>query len=296
LKVLAKEYPSAFIRLALDQVGLKEEDWQCQAVENPEVNIPEKRLDYVYRLELEGEALLLHLEFQLRHQPDMPERMFKYSAFLTEALRLPVVPVVVYLERVDYDELPRAYTVKLKGQPVASYTYQVIRLWDRYEAISQGDLRELAPLLPMLADHRDEKVLERTKELILEEKDPKRRADSLSIALTIAERYFDRETLLRLFREEILMSIKESSFVQEWYNEGLQKGIEKGRQEGIERGRLEALRADILDVLSERFGQVDADIIQAVNQIEATSTLKSILKMSVKVASLRELKKALNLA
>ncbi|MBC7343596.1 MAG: hypothetical protein H5U02_14315 [Clostridia bacterium] len=117
---------------------------------------------------------------------------------------------------------------------------------------------------------------------------------------------------LKVLAKEYPSAIKESSFVQEWYNEGLQEGIEKGRQEGIEKGRqegiergrqegiekgrLEALRADILDVLSERFGQVDADIIQAVNQIEATSTLKSILKMSVKVASLRELKKALNLA
>jgi len=65
LKVLAKEYPSVFIRLALGQVGINEENWEYQAIENPEINIPEKRLDYVYRLELEEESLLLHLEFQL---------------------------------------------------------------------------------------------------------------------------------------------------------------------------------------------------------------------------------------
>ncbi|MBC7341622.1 MAG: hypothetical protein H5U02_04125, partial [Clostridia bacterium] len=43
LKVLAKEYPSIFIRLALGQVGINEENWEYQAIENPEINIPEKR-------------------------------------------------------------------------------------------------------------------------------------------------------------------------------------------------------------------------------------------------------------
>jgi hypothetical protein len=227
----------------------------------------------------------LHLEFQLHHQPDMPERMFKYAAFLTESYGLPVIPVAIYLERANYNNLPQAYVVELNSLVVTSFTYQVVKLWDYYEAISQGRLKEFAPLLSMLAEKKDVSVLYRTKELILAEPDSKRRADSLSIALTVAERYFDRETLMRLFREEILMYVKESSFVQEWYNEGVEKGIEKGR--------IEALRGDILDVLKERFGQVDADIIQAINQIESSATLKSLLKMSIKVASLEEMKKAI---
>lgn len=89
------------------------------------------------------------------------------------------------------------------------------------------------------------------------------------------------------------MYLKESSFVQEWYNEGIEKGIEKGIEEGMEKGRVEALRGDILDVLKERFGHVDADIIQAINQIESSATLKSLHKMSIKVASLEEMKRAI---
>lgn len=285
LKVLAREYPDAFVRLTLGQLGIEGQGWRLQFLENPEVNIPEKRLDSVYQLKLDHKEYLLHLEFQLHHQPDMPERMFKYAAFLTESYGLPVIPVAIYLERANYNNLPQAYVVELNNLVVTSFTYQVIKLWDYYEAISQGRLKEFAPLLSMLAEKKDVNVLYRTKELILAEPDSKRRADSLSIALTVAERYFDRETLMRLFREEILMYVKESSFVQEWYNEGIEKGIEKGR--------VEALRGDILDVLKERFGQVDADIIQAINQIESSTILKSLHKMSIKVASLEEMKKAI---
>lgn len=285
LKVLAREYPDAFVRLTLGQLGIEGQGWRLQFLENPEVNIPEKRLDSVYQLKLDHKEYLLHLEFQLHHQPDMPERMFKYAAFLTESYGLPVIQVAIYLERANYNNLPQAYVVELNNLVVTSFTYQVIKLWDYYEAISQGRLKEFAPLLSMLAEKKDVNVLYRTKELILAEPDSKRRADSLSIALTVAERYFDRETLMRLFQEEILMYVKESSFVQEWYNEGIEKGIEKGR--------VEALRGDILDVLKERFGQVDADIIQAINQIESSTILKSLHKMSIKVASLEEMKKAI---
>lgn len=285
LKVLAREYPDAFVRLTLGQLGIEGQGWRLQFLENPEVNIPEKRLDSVYQLKLGHKEYLLHLEFQLHHQPDMPERMFKYAAFLTESYGLPVIPVAIYLERANYNNLPQAYVVELNNLVVTSFTYQVVKLWDYYEAISQGRLKEFAPLLSMLAEKKDVSVLYRTKELILAEPDSRRRADSLSIALTVAERYFDRETLMRLFREEILMYVKESSFVQEWYNEGVEKGIEKGR--------IEALRGDILDVLKERFGEVDPEIIQAINQIESSTTLKSLLKMSIKVASLEEMKKAI---
>ncbi|MBC7343695.1 MAG: hypothetical protein H5U02_14830, partial [Clostridia bacterium] len=50
LKVLAREYPDAFVRLTLGQLGIEGQGWRLQFLENPEVNIPEKRLDSVYQL------------------------------------------------------------------------------------------------------------------------------------------------------------------------------------------------------------------------------------------------------
>jgi len=123
-------------------------------VENPEINIPEKRADLVYQIEQEDIKYLLHLEFQLRHEKDLPERMFKYSAFLTESYRLPVIPTVIYLERRNYRQLPSEYSVTLDGKIMSRFTYQAIKLWDYSEAIAKGELKGLAPLLIMLTEEK----------------------------------------------------------------------------------------------------------------------------------------------
>jgi flagellar biosynthesis/type III secretory pathway protein FliH len=109
------------------------------------------------------------------------------------------------------------------------------------------------------------------------------------------------------------MLLKESSFVQEWYNEGLQKGLrdgmekglaeglerglerglEKGLVKGLEKGRIEALRDSILEVLEERFGILQSGIGKKLEEIDDSAALKSLFKMSLKVNSLEEFKKIL---
>ncbi|WP_406678001.1 Rpn family recombination-promoting nuclease/putative transposase [Moorella sp. ACPs] len=309
IKVLARQYPETFIKLVLG----KDTGWEYQTMENPEINIPEKRLDFVYEIEQNDNKYLLHLEFQLRHEKEVPARIFKYSAYLTESYRLPVIPVVIYLEKRNYRRLPDAYIVEVNNKVVSRFTYQVIKLWEYEQDIAGGKLKELAPLLVLLKDNRDVALLEYTRKLILEEKDIKRRADSLSVAISVAERYFDREILLNIFREEFKMLLKESSFVQEWYNEGLQKGLrdgmekglaeglerglerglEKGLVKGLEKGRIEALRDSILDVLEERFGVLRSGIGKKLEEIDDSAALKSLFKMSLKVNSLEEFEKIL---
>lgn len=82
VKALARLHPQAFVKVALGQA----EDVAVETIENPEVNLPERRLDFVYGLRREDEEHLLHLEFQLEHEADIPKRMFTYNALLTATL------------------------------------------------------------------------------------------------------------------------------------------------------------------------------------------------------------------
>ena len=95
LKVLAKQYPKAFIKLAMGSI----ENLVFETIENPEINLPERRLDFVYGLQGEEQEYILHLDFQLRHETDIPERMHIYNALLTASNKKPVISKVIYLER-----------------------------------------------------------------------------------------------------------------------------------------------------------------------------------------------------
>jgi len=74
--------------------------------------------------------------------------------------------------------------------------------------------------------------LARSKELILESQDKKWQANALSLAVTVAGRYFPKDFLLKFFKEEMKM-LQEASIVQDWINEGIEKGMEKGIEKGI---------------------------------------------------------------
>lgn len=288
LKALARNYPATFIRLAM---GTSENRF-FYTIENPEINIPEKRADLVYQIEQEDAKYLLHLEFQLHHEKDVPERMFKYSAFLTESYRLPVIPAVIYLERRNYRQLPSEYSVELDGKIMSRFTYQAIKLWDYSEAIAGGELKELAPLLIMLAEEKSADVLAKTRQLILTAENKKWQADALSVAVTVAERYLDREFLLQFFNEEVAI-LKESSIVQDWINEGIQKGMEKGMEKGMQKGKIEALREDILEILEERFDLVTRGIDKKLRETDSPAVLRFLLKKSARVNSIEEFQEIL---
>jgi hypothetical protein len=197
LKILAKQYPRPFIKLALGSV----ENINFETIENPEINLPEKRLDFVYGLTDEEKEYILHLDFQLHHKREVPERMHIYNALLTVSSNKPVISKVIYLERREYRNLPQEYVVSYQGKRENIFTYQAIKLWDYTKEIIAGEFKELAPLLILLTREKNKDVLTRSKELILESEDKKWQADALSLAVTVAGRYFPKDFLLKFFKE-----------------------------------------------------------------------------------------------
>jgi len=271
LKILAKQYPRPFIKLALGSV----ENINFETIENPEINLPEKRLDFVYGLTDEEKEYILHLDFQLHHKREVPERMHIYNALLTVSSNKPVISKVIYLERREYRNLPQEYVVSYQGKRENIFTYQAIKLWDYTKEIIAGEFKELAPLLILLTREKNKDVLTRSKELILESQDKKWQANALSLAVTVAGRYFPKDFLLKFFKEEMKM-LQEASIVQDWINEG------------IEKGRIKTLQEDILGVLEERFGIIKKGLGKRVKAIDDPDVLKSLFKKSIKVAGLGE--------
>ncbi len=258
LKVLARNYADAFLRLALPDVPLK----LAGTLENVELSIPEERVDFVHRVLRGKQEYLLHIEFQVTHRADVPQRLFVYSALLTKQMDTPVITIVIYLTPRG-KSLPESYDVAVDDLVLNRFEYQVVRLWEYREEIEAGRWPELAPLLAMLTPEPDARVLARERELILKESDRRKRADLLACAVTIGTRYFDREFLWRFFREEVEM-MKEATFIDDWLQEKLNEGLTRGRLEGLQEGlqvgyrdgQRDTSRSILRRVLHMRFGEV----------------------------------------
>ncbi len=244
LKVLACHYAETFLRLAFPDAAVQVVGTEA----NVELALPEKWVDFIHRVRFNGREYVFHLEFQLEHRADLPKRVFIYSAGLTDKYDLPVVTLVLYLER-RASAAPTEYAVEFAGTVTNRFTYRVLRLWDYEERIRSGQLRELAPLLVMWAEPADAATLAVERALILQEPDEKKRGDLLATAVTVASRYFDRGFLWQFFAEEVEL-MRHATFIEDWIEEGMEKGRQEGLQQGLQQGRREALA----HILVKRFG------------------------------------------
>jgi len=68
---------------------------------------------------------------------------------------------------------------------------------------------------------------------------------------------------------------------------------EEGREEGRQEGELKSTREAIVEVLEERFGTVDSSVKEKLATKADLELLKSLLRKSVKAASIEEFKKLL---
>ena len=198
LKILGRHYAPTFLKLAFPHQELQ----LVGTLENVEITLPDRRVDWLHQVQGEGGEYLFHQEFQFQHKTDYPRDVFIHSAEMTDQHQKPVITIVLYLERRQSD-IPAEYTVQIGEVVIHRFTYPVLKLWDYEEQIRSGELRELAPLLIFVATEKTEAVLQRERELILQEPDAHKRADSLATAVMIASRYFDLNQLWDFFREEV---------------------------------------------------------------------------------------------
>jgi hypothetical protein len=157
--------------------------------------------------------------------------------------------------RGDRTTFPDAFTVS-GGGITNEHRFQRVLLWEHADRIRSGELAELAPLLVLCEDTPTEATLRDERRLILGLDVPAPvRADLLAVAVTVGARYFARELLLNLFREELQM-LKEASIVEERV------------QEGMEQGRLQEARQTLLDLLRQRFGDIPSAVAAVIEQAD----------------------------
>jgi predicted transposase YdaD len=264
VKALIRAVPGAFFRLA----GVQAREYRFEDVT---LNLPEFRADHVLIVGLEGDPVsrAIHLEYQF--QPDrsvLPNWLLKRAA-LAVRLGVPVVLVVIYLTKGKYQRFPRSVTDEV-GTLRNEFRFHTIRLWEHVERIRGGDLPELAPLLVLCEDEPTERTLQEERRLILGlEVTPVVRAELLAVALTAGLRYFGRDLLETVFREELQM-LKQASIIQDWLDEALKEGEARG----------EAKRAQeiLIELLRRRFGEIPPDLLARIEREGPEWCQESVLR------------------
>lgn len=102
--------------------------------------------DAVIRVD-DPDPWLLHLEFQARHEADLPRRLLLYNGLLQHCHSRPVATVAVMLDRrYNITELTGELASAPPAGPGWAFRYRVVRMWEQpVEAPVTGGLT-LAPL------------------------------------------------------------------------------------------------------------------------------------------------------
>lgn len=279
MKILAANYPHIFMKLLFHDAP----DVKLQAVEDTAINIPEKRSDKVLRIQSNHRDIILSLEFMIRPDRKEIKRFHAKNGILSESFKLPVLTVIIYLERGRYRTFYDRYSVEVNGIRNEIIFHRIL-LWEYEDKIRSGELRELAPLLILFSSQKDREVIEQEKHLISQIKNQQEQADLLALCAMLAYRKFKDVLIKELFYKEYQM-LKQSTFVREWIDEGKKEGKKEGKEEGIKEGLRKGRIELILAQLGRILGRVNSDLEGRIHNLND----QEIKKLSLDLLRIKQL-------
>jgi hypothetical protein len=156
LKILSGRFPHVFMKLLF---GVRK-DVELVSLEDTQLNIPEYRSDKIFRLKHDRKETILNLEFMIQPRRRALSSFVIKTALLMANYSLPVVTVIIYLERGRYREFPEVLENHLLGFH-NRFALDKILLWEYKDLIESGELLELAPLLPLFYQKPEITLLEK---------------------------------------------------------------------------------------------------------------------------------------
>lgn len=238
---------------------------------------PQLTLDTLLHVRYHGIECAVNLEAEARPKPDIGRRLFEYGARASIVTGLPILSVVLWLER---DGAPAAspYVLRADDRLICEWHFIGVQLFQLpAEELIQTGLVGLLPLVPF-ASGVDAQVIERTAELVKAEASPAELGELEALLFVFAGRNFEAEFLLNIARRLEMSTeiIEQSSLYQLWIQQSREKALAEGREQGLEEGRERGLREAALLTLHARFGELPPELTAAIAQAHA-GTLEALL-------------------
>ncbi|MFN7659355.1 MAG: transposase, partial [Dolichospermum sp.] len=257
----------------------------------PDAEIGKRLVAKVWLLNGEEAWVLVHLEVQGQYDSKFTERMYTYNYRLFDRHKKRVISLAVLADE-DPNWRPSSYNYQLGGCRV-SLEFPIAKLLD-YEPSWSSLETSKNPFAIVVMAHLKSKATKRSPEDRLQWK--------LSLVRILLESGLSRQDIRQLFRfidwimvlpEELAISFKteiksyeearKMRYVTSIERLAKQEGIEEGLQEGRQLGVIQSSQDSVIEVLETRFGQVPITIINAVNNINDSSVLKTLLKRAISI-------------
>jgi hypothetical protein len=176
--------------------------------------------------------VVLHVEFQRKHDDEMDRRVWEYNCLASIHTGLTVYSVVIYLVK-DSAIVDPPYEVHWPtGLTVHRFVFENIKLWEiPGEMLKEQNLSGLLPLLPLTKEGKCREVVEETIECIQQAGKP----DLLPLLYAFSALIFTKKNEQRWLKErfDLMGDILETSWA---YKEMMQKGVAKGLAQGLKQG------------------------------------------------------------
>lgn len=276
-KTHARAHPMDFVNHCLD---FDQDDVTFVQLITPEQpTIEMHQADMLIEVELNGEKVLIHFEFQTTdsYDPEMALRMAGYIIRTVETYRLPVYSSVIYL-RPDAGRRDPGHYSQDRAKHRIFIEYQVLRLIEiDGEPILNTKLAGLIPFTPLMkrpAEVSSEEWLRRCVQTADSIDVPNKPAYLGSLAV-LGNLIYDPETISNIISEE---TMNQPSIIEYWG----------------EQARQQSTRENILEALDIRL-QVDASQIfkSALEAIDDLQRLKQLHRAAILAENVEDFRQAL---
>jgi predicted transposase YdaD len=224
--------------------------------------------DALFKVMLDGEPVLLHIEFQSGYDPRMQERLLEYNTLASrEYSYLPVYSCVIHLKKDSSIAVSPFIRELPTGEEVVRFHYKSIELWKK-EAVELLHLGwvGLLPLVPLARGGTEHGVVEEMIAGLVSAG----KTELLVVANAFASLAFEQESEAEQeWLERTFAMLKDTLRNTKAYQKILKEGREKGRQE--------ALQQALLDVTEEHFPQIMHIVRQQVKAIEDPALLRRLI-------------------
>jgi predicted transposase YdaD len=277
MKWLVRQNPQSLVSfLVPDAVFTGEVDRELQA--------PTVTADTLYRVTWQEKQIVLHVEFQLKHDADMGRRLWHYNALAYIHTKLPVYSVVIYLLE-DKGLVQSPFVVPLPdGRPTQRLDFETIKLWEiAPETVEQPELVGLLPLLPLTKGGKNPQTVTR----MIEGLEKAGRRDLFLVGYAFSSLVFtakgDNEWLKASFF--MLHDILKDTWV---FQEVMKEGRAEGKAEGRAEGKEQELEKCFLQFIEARFPTLLTLAKQVVEQKTSLEQLEKKLNALYRVNTTEE--------
>ena len=231
-----------------------------------ELGIEPIRADFLAALS--AEKRLLHLEFQVKDDEDipLPLRMLDYWVRIHRIYRQPVTQFLIMLRYSKAAaEIPKEF--KLEG---TRHRYNIIRMWEQ----DPTPLLANPALLPLavLCEAEDKmQLLDRVAGEVSKIPQNQQREVISNCTQILAGLRFKKDVIREIFTGGIMReSVIYQEILEEGIQQGRQEGIQQGRQEGQLEGKQQEALAFIMRQLRRRVGIIETKVQEQIRGLSVS--------------------------